>query len=1300
MKNAEMNSRVICPAGGTRYGTVQIISLMIILLLLALPVAGSGESDKNYILLGTVQDASSETWTLSFTPSSAINTLPGNVSHEFILSIRHKTSSNPVKSKSIDFTTDFGVFQNGAQSYTATTDENGNISLIISSTATGTATITASTQPPVQITTATMVWTGVSPYPVITLLVGGPPFLMDGEPTILALSLVNQGNVPLTEPQITVNGANATYSTGDDGNGVLDSTESWRYTYTAPVLWNQDFPARYIVNASARFGTLVLQDTGQVTYRSLLITKNISNPLVRDAYRSTPFNVTARQEGDGVVFGPFPISIQDPAKILVRPGNWTMTEENRTISGETLEPLIATIWYREGESSSQGFENRLTQYLPIVTHVTLSEREAANNLSAGESSHTFQALVSDQYGEPLAGIPLTFNGMSSVSGRQVSVVPSNETGWAEWTVSSEVPQTMEIRAFLDANQDTYFNTTEGEIGDTGMKTWYYLPVPANLEIQGVAKVTNNLDRGEFNHTFQIRLLDQYGYPVQAVPLSYEVDYRLQDERDVDSLANTDSGGIINITVASSVPDVANITVYRETEQVNLQKTWVYTPAPQSIMIQGYRDAVNDLDEGEFGHTFVLTVLDQFQHPLPVVQVHFTVNYQNLSRETESSDITTDEYGNASFSVESHTPDLATITASVGDISEILTKNWTYTQIPSYLEVEGASDALNNLSQEEFEHTFNVTIQDQFGVGIPHQEVFCSVGYKIQTGLNRSETLFTDLTGNLSIGVTSRQPDRATMVCTTGDRRILLNKTWYIEKPPLTTLSLQKTAEDQNGGILVVGDVIRYTLTLENTGEYPALGIVVADPLSEFVTCMDVSGDRAGPCEVPLMWQVGTLQRGEILHLSINTTLNGGAVGQSVLNTANATGANVEETLSDPLTICPDGALPTEGRCPHTPVQPTELVFTKSAVDENGAPLQEGDRIRYTLRVQNIGAYTAYNVTITDILPSGITCLDVDGDPGGCDSPITRTWEILENGTEESLLIHTRIDTGTAGMSLINTGTVTSSNTQPVDPPRVCPDGSKPVDDLCPSPIPPIPPVTPEPPNPGNLFHLARRAVEDAYTETIIETSECGDGEIYVEGRGCIRCGPDEVFMEGKGCVKQNLTSLVLTELPRDPLTMILAMFTNLLMNPLLILALVLLLVLVLVFWLRREKSKEGLESDWRTARKSVVLSWSYESAYASIITILNDIDDQVASLEHTIARSAVLSPMEANAVVGKFFYTAQVAEEQMKNPDIQPYLTAEQIGFLNTQLQAAVQRMIALSHRSEHLLNAVQEHFGTTAMNS
>jgi len=280
-------------------------------------------------------------------------------------------------------------------------------------------------------------------------------------------------------------------------------------------------------------------------------------------------------------------------------------------------------------------------------------------------------------------------------------------------------------------------------------------------------------------------------------------------------------------------------------------------------------------------------------------------------------------------------------------------------------------------------------------------------------------------------------------------------------PRDTELAFTKTAQDLNGPPIGVGDAILYTLQVTNIGTYTAYDVTVTDDLPDLVTCQAISGDNApAGCADQLMWTIPSLARDATATLYITVTIDEGAEEKTIVNTGSVSGINVPNPPDDPAPVCPDGSTPVDGVCSGTPVPSTSLALTKTAEDVDGPPVLVGDTIRYTLQVENIGANTAHNLTVTDDLPDQVTCRDVSGDspPAACADPLVWSIPSLAPGVTASLYIDVTINRGTEGQSIINTASVTGGNVP--NPPDgvtpVCPDGNVPVDGICevsPSPAP-------------------------------------------------------------------------------------------------------------------------------------------------------------------------------------------------------------------------------------------------------
>jgi uncharacterized repeat protein (TIGR01451 family) len=266
------------------------------------------------------------------------------------------------------------------------------------------------------------------------------------------------------------------------------------------------------------------------------------------------------------------------------------------------------------------------------------------------------------------------------------------------------------------------------------------------------------------------------------------------------------------------------------------------------------------------------------------------------------------------------------------------------------------------------------------------------------------------------------------------------------------LAFAKRAEDLNGSPLAVGDTVRYTLLVTNTGSYTAYNLVVTDDLPEQVTCQNTSGDGAPACADPLIWDIPSLAPDATATLYVDVTINPGSEGKTIVNTGSVTGDNVPVPPDNPEPVCPDGSQPIAGVCSTTPEAPdTQLAFAKTAEDLNGSPLAVGDTVRYTLQVTNTGSYTAYNLVVTDDLPEQVTCQNTSGDGApACADPLI--WDIpsLAPDATATLYVDVTINPGSEGQTIVNTGSVTGDNVPipPDNPEPVCPDGSTPVGGIC------------------------------------------------------------------------------------------------------------------------------------------------------------------------------------------------------------------------------------------------------------
>lgn len=264
--------------------------------------------------------------------------------------------------------------------------------------------------------------------------------------------------------------------------------------------------------------------------------------------------------------------------------------------------------------------------------------------------------------------------------------------------------------------------------------------------------------------------------------------------------------------------------------------------------------------------------------------------------------------------------------------------------------------------------------------------------------------------------------------------------------PITSLGLNKTAQDVNGPPLAEGDIIIYTVEVSNTGSSPAYNVVVTDTLPSQVTCLSVTGGP-GACANPIVWNVGTLAAGELQTMLIQVQINlGTANDNTIINNVEVTSSNVPTPPPDDE-VCPDGSTPSPNCTGDgVPIPSTTLELNKTATADD--PLEVGGNITYTLWVTNAGSEIALDVTVTDDLPDEVDCVSVTPSPPTCADPLI--WEVGDlaangdPGYTASLMILVEVNDSGAGQSIINTVSVTATNV-PIPPtiPPVCPDGSEP-----------------------------------------------------------------------------------------------------------------------------------------------------------------------------------------------------------------------------------------------------------------
>jgi gliding motility-associated-like protein/uncharacterized repeat protein (TIGR01451 family) len=194
--------------------------------------------------------------------------------------------------------------------------------------------------------------------------------------------------------------------------------------------------------------------------------------------------------------------------------------------------------------------------------------------------------------------------------------------------------------------------------------------------------------------------------------------------------------------------------------------------------------------------------------------------------------------------------------------------------------------------------------------------------------------------------------------------------------PNPSLELIKTAivNDNGDGLIGSGDIIRYTLEVENTGDIVLNNVYIQDE-----TLTDGNGTLLALSSGPDYWQPQTIEVGEtIAFTALYVITQDAAETGSLINTATAVGSS-PGSFNDVFDISDDG-LPTDSDGDGNPLNDPTVVQTDAApvssievtktanISDNGDGLVGlGDTINYTITIENTGNTDLSDLLLTDVL---------------------------------------------------------------------------------------------------------------------------------------------------------------------------------------------------------------------------------------------------------------------------------------------------------------------------------------------
>ena len=191
-----------------------------------------------------------------------------------------------------------------------------------------------------------------------------------------------------------------------------------------------------------------------------------------------------------------------------------------------------------------------------------------------------------------------------------------------------------------------------------------------------------------------------------------------------------------------------------------------------------------------------------------------------------------------------------------------------------------------------------------------------------------------------------------------------------------SLEVTKVAEivDNGDGVTGVGDIVQYTITVENTGSVTLTSIAVSDQLQDNAgnAIVLTSGNTLSFTGASQGSLNGTLQSGEMAKYTAYHVIDQAIVDAGGLT--NSASANGIDPNGVDVTDVSDNGDDTDGNTTNDPTVTTidpspsmSVVKTAALVGNDDGIIEAGDLVVYTIVVTNTGNLTLFDVAITDQL---------------------------------------------------------------------------------------------------------------------------------------------------------------------------------------------------------------------------------------------------------------------------------------------------------------------------------------------
>ncbi len=218
-------------------------------------------------------------------------------------------------------------------------------------------------------------------------------------------------------------------------------------------------------------------------------------------------------------------------------------------------------------------------------------------------------------------------------------------------------------------------------------------------------------------------------------------------------------------------------------------------------------------------------------------------------------------------------------------------------------------------------------------------------------------------------------------------------------------------------VVANGSLLTYTLLAINDGPAAAYDVTVRDPLPLGVTYVDATPAPAGGLPGAPFWQLGVMAAGEQRSIVLAVRVDPGAgAGILLQNTASITTTTPELSLANNM-----ATVTTQG------FAQADVAIAKSTAISYALP---GEVVTYTVVVTNYGPSTATEVDVKELLPPGMTPIDLTPGQGVCVSQICQLGDVPVGGAVTITVTATADGSVAPGTVLTNTAAVFTGTPDP------------------------------------------------------------------------------------------------------------------------------------------------------------------------------------------------------------------------------------------------------------------------------